>query len=116
MNDNWRCPICNADARPQYLARDGFLEEVHAELIQKNQLESAQAIQIRADGTWTVKTGHDEPPHNTDKNPRPNPASAKRKADTDICLSTTTSRPKYENSPDRTSTIQANEMVVIELD
>jgi len=65
--DAWRCPICNADARPSQLVVDGFLEKVMSELQQKG-LGDTRAIVVRADGVWTPKTetregvGDDTPP------------------------------------------------------
>ncbi|KAJ5581869.1 hypothetical protein N7535_000489 [Penicillium sp. DV-2018c] len=61
LNDNWRCPICKADARPRLLVVDNFLAEVHAELARTNRLDTATAIQIKADGTWTLRVDADEP-------------------------------------------------------
>jgi hypothetical protein len=60
LNDNWRCPICKADARPRFLVVDNFLAEVHAELARTNRLDTANAIRIKADGTWTMKVDTDE--------------------------------------------------------
>lgn len=59
MKDNWRCPICGEDVRPQNLIVDGFLVEVQEELRQTNRLDDARAIQIRADGSWELKTDKD---------------------------------------------------------
>lgn len=59
MTENWKCPICGGDARPQCLIIDGFLVEVHAELERMNQLDDARAIQIKADGSWELKVDKD---------------------------------------------------------
>ncbi|KAF7592729.1 hypothetical protein BBP40_012560 [Aspergillus hancockii] len=59
LKNDWRCPICGQDARPQHLVVDGFLREVHAELARTNQLEGARAILIKADGSWVLKAEAD---------------------------------------------------------
>lgn len=51
MVDEWRCPICRADARPQNLVMDCFLAEVREELAQQKRLDT-KAIIIEEDGTW----------------------------------------------------------------
>lgn len=123
MNDNWRCPICNADARPQLLLLDRFLEDVRMQLIQRKQLEGAKSIQIKPDGTWTVKTTRDEAAPAREKPPRL--FSAKRKADDLKAPSeNAASRLKYEKPqspeyqpPEPTpSGSQPPERIVIEID
>jgi len=111
MNDNWRCPICNVDARPQLLRVDKFFTEVRDQLVATHQLEGTQAIQVKADGTWTVQVmRHDSP------NDRPSgPATGKRKAD-DVEGGSDTSRTKFESSPPRRTTLKSTEPIVIELD
>jgi hypothetical protein len=52
--DRWRCPICNGDARPQTLVKDGFLVQVKEELAQKGLL-GTHAIVVEADGSWKPK-------------------------------------------------------------
>ncbi|PSN66653.1 hypothetical protein BS50DRAFT_493722 [Corynespora cassiicola Philippines] len=59
--DQWRCPICKADARPQHLIVDGFLQEVCAQLIARG-LESTRAIVVEKDGSWRPKVEAREPP------------------------------------------------------
>ncbi|ORY14170.1 hypothetical protein BCR34DRAFT_449639, partial [Clohesyomyces aquaticus] len=49
--DQWKCPICNADARPQSLVKDGFLESVRCTLAQQGLLKT-RAIIIDKDGNW----------------------------------------------------------------
>ena len=49
--DEWKCPICKKDARPQNLVVDGFLKEVRKELGERGQLD-VKAIRIQADGRW----------------------------------------------------------------
>ncbi|EXJ85142.1 hypothetical protein A1O3_05817 [Capronia epimyces CBS 606.96] len=53
--DQWKCPICKRDARPQLLVIDEFLLEVRKTLEQRNQLEEARAILVKEDGSWEVK-------------------------------------------------------------
>ena len=49
--DEWKCPICKKDARPQNLVIDGFLQKVRKELGERNQLDT-KAIKVQADGSW----------------------------------------------------------------
>ncbi|KAF2661875.1 hypothetical protein K491DRAFT_686851 [Lophiostoma macrostomum CBS 122681] len=52
--DIWKCPICNADARPQHLLVDGFLQDVRKQLEQHG-LSNTRAIIVDQDGTWKPK-------------------------------------------------------------
>ncbi|KAJ5751841.1 transcriptional regulator family: Zinc finger MIZ-type [Penicillium odoratum] len=113
MNDNWRCPICNSDARPQLLVLDRFLEDVRAQLIQTNKLEGAQAITIQSDGSWTVKATGDEATPSPQKTKRS--VLAKRKAEDPALSGNVTSRLKYEN-PSSPEIPKNQERVVIEID
>jgi hypothetical protein len=66
MPDLWRCPICNSDARPEFLVVDGFLQDVKQQLDAEG-LSNTRAIVVRQDGTWQpkkeVKEGvSDDPP------------------------------------------------------
>ncbi|KAI9719281.1 MAG: hypothetical protein M1812_003611 [Candelaria pacifica] len=54
MPEEWRCPICGSDARPQVLRVDGFLLEVRASLAKQNLLET-RAIVVEEDGSWQPK-------------------------------------------------------------
>lgn len=54
LKDNWRCPICKADARPIKLVHDEFFKEVRAKLIETKKLEGAQTIEIKTNGVWSV--------------------------------------------------------------
>lgn len=49
--DDWKCPICKKDARPQNLVVDGFLQHVRKKLEESDQLD-IKAIRVQADGTW----------------------------------------------------------------
>ena len=79
MTENWKCPICGGDARPQSLIIDGFLVEVHAELKQTNQLDDARAIQIKADGSWELKVDKDAQAADESEGPKTQDVPAKRK-------------------------------------
>lgn len=52
--DQWRCPICKADARPTVLVVDEFLINVRSELAARNLLDT-RAIVVDQDGVWTPK-------------------------------------------------------------
>lgn len=49
--DDWRCPLCGADARPQMLRVDEFMLRVRARLEQLDQLDT-KSIVVMQDGTW----------------------------------------------------------------
>ncbi|OCK84541.1 hypothetical protein K432DRAFT_288720 [Lepidopterella palustris CBS 459.81] len=52
--DDWKCPLCKADARPQCLIVDGFMEDVRKKLAEKSLLET-RAIVMEQDGSWKPK-------------------------------------------------------------
>ena len=52
--DDWRCPICRGDARPQALVVDGFLVDVRAQLAAKDALDT-RFIVVKEDGSWEPK-------------------------------------------------------------
>ena len=52
--DEWHCPICKADARPQNLVVDGFLVEVRKQL-EKDGLLDTRAIVVEQNGSWKPK-------------------------------------------------------------
>ncbi|KAI9709795.1 MAG: hypothetical protein M1820_003198 [Bogoriella megaspora] len=52
--DEWRCPICNRDARPQSLVLDGFLVEVNRKLEAEGKSD-ARTIIVERDGSWKIK-------------------------------------------------------------
>ncbi|KAJ5384858.1 Zinc finger MIZ-type [Penicillium concentricum] len=110
MVDNWRCPICKADARPQFLVVDQFLAEIHAQLTCTNRLYGVRAIQIKVDGTWTPKYDTDETSPVADKH-----FSPKRKAeDTPGPVAT---RPRNDvSNASRSQAVRIQEPTVIELD
>ncbi|EZF98080.1 hypothetical protein H113_02066 [Trichophyton rubrum MR1459] len=54
MAEDWKCPICNEDARPKRLLIDQFLVQVREELANRKQLDDVIAIRVRADKSWDV--------------------------------------------------------------
>ncbi|KGO68770.1 Zinc finger, MIZ-type [Penicillium expansum] len=110
MVDNWRCPICKGDARPQSLVVDHFLADVHAELARTNRLDGIRAIQIKVDETWTPKYDTDEASPTADK-----VFSPKRKAEDS--LGPVAMRPRNNvSSGSHSSPVRTQEHTVIELD
>lgn len=114
MNDNWLCPICKADARPQFLVVDQYFVEVRNAIAKQGIIDSAQSIQIRVDGTWTVKLISDDasPSSPTRRRPSQPPSSGKRKADSMTGAAEQTARTKHESTP----STPAQDPTVIEID
>ncbi|KAI9817247.1 MAG: hypothetical protein M1827_001360 [Pycnora praestabilis] len=54
LPDEWKCPRCGADARPQTLIVDGFLIDVRRQLAEQDVL-STRAIVVEKDGSWKPK-------------------------------------------------------------
>ncbi|KAL1795173.1 hypothetical protein ACET3X_006989 [Alternaria dauci] len=52
--DQWKCPICKSDARPQMLIVDGFIEDVKKQL-ESQGLASTRHILVQQDGSWQPK-------------------------------------------------------------
>ncbi|KAI4205851.1 MAG: hypothetical protein LQ350_000036 [Teloschistes chrysophthalmus] len=52
--DQFRCPICGGDARPQSLVRDEFFIRVRGELAERKRLD-AKAIVLQQNGNWVIK-------------------------------------------------------------
>ncbi|KAL8838386.1 MAG: hypothetical protein Q9170_002146 [Blastenia crenularia] len=52
--DQFKCPICDADARPQKLIKDQFFVYVREVLVKQDEL-GAKAIVMQPDGSWNVK-------------------------------------------------------------
>ncbi|KAL8971765.1 MAG: hypothetical protein Q9183_000899 [Haloplaca sp. 2 TL-2023] len=52
--DQFKCPICGADARPQSLVKDEFLESIRGELASQNRLDAKEII-MQQDGSWRIK-------------------------------------------------------------
>lgn len=53
--DEWKCPICKKDARPQSLVVDCFLKTVRDSLVASGAGTDARAILVASDGSWTIK-------------------------------------------------------------
>ncbi|RMZ73744.1 Zinc finger MIZ-type [Pyrenophora seminiperda CCB06] len=52
--DQWRCPICRADARPHVLVVDRFVKDVCIKLSAMG-LQNTRAIVVSKNGTWCPK-------------------------------------------------------------
>ena len=52
--DQWKCPVCKSDARPQMLIVDGFIEDVKKQLESRG-LASTRQILVQQDGFWQPK-------------------------------------------------------------
>ena len=52
--DQFKCPICNADARPQNLVKDEFFVILRQLLARQGRLD-AKAIVMQQDGSWQIK-------------------------------------------------------------
>ena len=59
--DDWKCPICGMDARPQTLIIDSFLQDVR-KCLEKDGLLETKAILVKADGSWSAKAEKKEDP------------------------------------------------------
>ncbi|KAL1858669.1 hypothetical protein Plec18170_002875 [Paecilomyces lecythidis] len=106
MKENWKCPICRGDCRPQNLVIDEFLVEVRAELQRSGKLEGARAIHVKVDGTWQPKIEQDP---KTEEGTAP----AKRKL-SEMDNEMTSLRPQNQNAGITPQVAKAPE--VIELD
>ena len=76
--DQWKCPICRNDARPQMLILDRFLANVRTSLEGMNRLD-AKAILVNGNGTWEVKR---EPPSQSDSSTKHTTAKRELRAKT----------------------------------
>lgn len=54
MTDDWRCPICRGDARPDNLIKDAFLMQVRRDLSLMGKLDT-RAIVVQSSGKWEIK-------------------------------------------------------------
>lgn len=52
--DQWRCPICKADARPHKLRLDGLMERIYSVLRSEEQLRT-RIIVVQQDGSWKAR-------------------------------------------------------------
>ncbi|KAJ5174886.1 uncharacterized protein N7482_000763 [Penicillium canariense] len=113
MNDNWCCPICNADARPQSLIVDHFFVEVRDKLMMHGKLECTRAIQIRADGTWEAKITSDDASSSPSRSRFSNPPPSKKRT-ADIMADGAEELPRTKQEP--SSVVHVREAMVIEID
>lgn len=117
MVEEWRCPICKADSRPQFLIVDQFFVEIHTELTRTNRLNEARAIQVKIDGSWTLKATADETSSEPPRDPCSSPTSLKRKADgLGVSSDQAVARTKKETGASRTLSTPSQNHEVIELD
>ncbi|KAJ4366484.1 hypothetical protein N0V83_008120 [Neocucurbitaria cava] len=75
--DQWRCPICNADARPQRLFVDGFMQHVY-QTLEAQGLGETRAIVVHQDGSWSPKAEVRDPNGVSDEPPSPTLPVARR--------------------------------------
>lgn len=52
--DQFRCPICDADARPPSLVKDEFFVDLRESLAKMNRLDAKEII-MQQDGSWRIK-------------------------------------------------------------
>ena len=52
--DEFRCPICKSDVRPQMMVVDGYLVSLRSELAQRGRLD-AKAVIVQENGAWEIK-------------------------------------------------------------
>ncbi|GKZ17502.1 hypothetical protein AbraIFM66951_004402 [Aspergillus brasiliensis] len=117
LREDWRCPICKQDARPQMLLVDGFLFNVREELSHTNQLDNARSIRVKRDGSWTVKadTGSSTEPTSESAVASTSVPPKRKSSEAAVSISPASQRPKCE----RTSSdnlIRVPEPKVITLD
>ncbi|KAJ0420005.1 hypothetical protein BJY00DRAFT_285089 [Aspergillus carlsbadensis] len=110
---DWKCPICRQDARPQSLVVDGFLLEIRSELERTNRCDGARSLQIKADGTWEVKTDEDA----EGGTPEPSRTTLKRKsAALENAIYPPGQRPKIDRSSSLPGEVtnQSSEVIVLD--
>ncbi|PYI01992.1 hypothetical protein BO78DRAFT_400929 [Aspergillus sclerotiicarbonarius CBS 121057] len=97
LREDWRCPICKRDARPQTLLIDGFLSAVHDYLSRTNQLDDARAIRVKRDGSWTLKADADTSTEQASDRPSTTASGSLKRKSSDSAASTP-QKPKRERS------------------
>ncbi|KAI9660759.1 MAG: hypothetical protein M1831_003451 [Alyxoria varia] len=90
--DHWRCPICNADARPDALFVDGWLQSVKDKLEIQRLWSNVKAVVVKVDGSWTIKEG------NANRNSK-RPGTITADTDTRASVSPTGDDTENENPP-----------------
>ncbi len=53
--DVWKCPLCEADARPVNLRVDEWMQGVKAKLVEEGRADEARTIVVSADASWKVR-------------------------------------------------------------
>ncbi|RHZ74882.1 hypothetical protein CDV55_105474 [Aspergillus turcosus] len=116
LKENWKCPICGADARPQNLIVDGFLSEVRADLVHSGRLEGARAIKIKADGSWELKSDGESTSSEKERAQAHEGGSLKRKRE-GVVSPLVAQRPKTEGAGrESVASRESSASLVIELD
>ncbi|PKX98255.1 MIZ zinc finger domain protein [Aspergillus novofumigatus IBT 16806] len=116
LKENWKCPICGADARPQHLIIDGFLGEVRADLVRMGCLEGARAIKIKADGSWELKSDGEGTSSQKELTRVQESSSLKRKRE-GVVSPLATQRPKTEGAGrESLASRESSASLIIELD
>ncbi|RAH52623.1 hypothetical protein BO85DRAFT_431368 [Aspergillus piperis CBS 112811] len=117
LREDWKCPICKQDARPQMLLVDGFLFNIREELSHTDRLENARSIRVKRDGSWTVKSDTGSSTDRTSASAAaPTSVPPKRKSsDAAASMSPASQRPKCERTTSDTL-IRFSEPKVIALD
>ena len=117
LREDWKCPICKQDARPQMLLVDGFLFNIREELSHTDRLENARSIRVKRDGSWTVKSDTGSSTDRTSASAAaPTSVPPKRKSsDSAASMSPASQRPKCERTTSDTL-IRFSEPKVIALD
>ena len=67
--EDFKCPICKADARPPLLVIDAFFANIRRSLIEMDRLD-AKAVQLKEDGSWVIKEGEASKDNSNDNNTR----------------------------------------------
>eukprot|EP00136_Aspergillus_niger_P010337 XP_003188733.1 hypothetical protein ANI_1_2018064 [Aspergillus niger CBS 513.88] len=117
LREDWKCPICKQDARPQMLVIDGFLCNIREELSHTNQLENARSIRVKRDGSWTLKSDTVSSTGQTSGSATaPTSVPPKRKSSDSVAsISPASQRPKCERTTSD-NLIRVSEPKVIALD
>lgn len=75
--DVWKCPICAADARPQTLRIDGFLQHIRDTLLARG-LGRTKTIRVDKDADWTAVEESDDSEDETPVPPRSQEPSSRQ--------------------------------------
>ncbi|KIW43629.1 uncharacterized protein PV06_04714 [Exophiala oligosperma] len=97
--DQWKCPICKKDARPQMLVVDGFLSNVRKDLEAVGKLDT-RAIIVSREGTWEIKPESSTQAKKRFKNSTQTPDSHTHRAGTPEELSRVAGEPSPTTKPE----------------